>query len=504
MTARVKTLWEANVRQKEMLSMLNEEGFAIKERELMKLRGQNRWLLHTANGDGLSVLAIELHQGPGERLKGKKSKQPIPAEQNDVSQHGDHRAGKQSEHLQKRPADDQERWPARKRRRHTQADAETPPRFPSETTLDESKVVLGLDNNLYRKIRDQFQRICDEENVIKKTVAGPDKWQQVKDRLIRENAHLQQVLQTDSSDPTEQKLLSLDLVCMDVTKRMRIMQNRVTIADAKHVLRLNPEESRQIRATFFAKLKEETFVNKTDLGQERWNQLKAAWISETPMLQRVLRPELPNYQERVKAVELLCRDVMKRLRDDQARREPQRQKQSKGSGPGPAPPRLAATKVPRAAARSSTTSTRSRTTGLPTSELFSGDLQIDPSLLLAASDALPHTLQPDDAEETIRPPSAAASYQSASIGVWLRLHPHSPLQADPKLWLGTLSAGTIAELRQQAGSEHPDARVTRIAGIVRDSGTGAEVSYNIDDDEKLGGYLAHVQGGDALFEVTVT
>jgi hypothetical protein len=48
---RVKQLWEHNTSQREMLRILNEEdGFDIKERELMRVRAKNRWLLRVPNG----------------------------------------------------------------------------------------------------------------------------------------------------------------------------------------------------------------------------------------------------------------------------------------------------------------------------------------------------------------------------------------------------------------------------------------------------------------------
>jgi hypothetical protein len=48
---RVKQLWERNTSQREMLRILNEEdGFDIKERELMRVRAKNRWLLRVPNG----------------------------------------------------------------------------------------------------------------------------------------------------------------------------------------------------------------------------------------------------------------------------------------------------------------------------------------------------------------------------------------------------------------------------------------------------------------------
>jgi hypothetical protein len=85
---------------------------------------------------------------------------------------------KRQERLQKLQAESEERWAARKRRRRTRgwaglpADPPGPPRFPSETTIDESKAFLSLDSHLYRDIRARFQRICEEADVIKKTIAG--------------------------------------------------------------------------------------------------------------------------------------------------------------------------------------------------------------------------------------------------------------------------------------------------------------------------------------------
>ena len=50
LVARVKELWEKNTSQKEMLAILSEEGLQIKERELMRVRAKNRWLLRVPNG----------------------------------------------------------------------------------------------------------------------------------------------------------------------------------------------------------------------------------------------------------------------------------------------------------------------------------------------------------------------------------------------------------------------------------------------------------------------
>lgn len=48
--ARVKELWEINTSQKDMLRIVIDEGFSVKERELMRLRTKHRWLLRVPNG----------------------------------------------------------------------------------------------------------------------------------------------------------------------------------------------------------------------------------------------------------------------------------------------------------------------------------------------------------------------------------------------------------------------------------------------------------------------
>ena len=66
----------------------------------------------------------------------------------------------------------------------------------------------------------------------------------------------------------------MDVICTDVTKRMRTMQLKMTIAEAKTILGSNPEESRTIRQEFVNVLKEDHFTSKTEAGQEHWEELK--------------------------------------------------------------------------------------------------------------------------------------------------------------------------------------------------------------------------------------
>lgn len=543
LTARVKELWEQNVSQKEMLRIIQDEGFDVSERELMRLRGRHRWLLRAPNGvsehQGTRAETVVVDDHDDSQQLQKKKAQPWnkgmrlrPSEQDEqlVQRH--------QQELAKRQAESDERLAARKRRRRTRgwgglpADPEGPPRFPSETTLDESKVVLQMDNEAYRQMREEFQNICEEAGVIKKTIAGPEKWQEVKDQLVRDNEHLNRVIQHDDTDTLEQKMLSLDVVCQDVTKRMRTMKTRITIADAKNTLAINPEEARTLRSSFYAKLKNDHFISKTDLGPKRWEELKQEWIMEFGILQRQLDPSDPNHKEKARAVEFLARDVMKRLRDDQAKLVPEARKSTKtGPGPGPAYPNGKRT------GKQSDSMTRSEplTRQQPVNpraaaaandvlaaqllQASASDMQIDPSLLLAASGALPDSQDDEQQQQSspsypyqdapAHPPMTMNAPQYApqpgppapEMGIWMRLHPHSPVQLEPAIWLAKISTGTFTELRQKATSEHPGTEAVRIDGIVKDAMTGNEINYSIDDDMKLNAYLSHASGGSATFVV---
>ncbi|KAL9626526.1 MAG: hypothetical protein Q9164_007859, partial [Protoblastenia rupestris] len=141
-----------------MLRILNEEGYEIKERELMRVRAKNRWLLRVPNG----MKAAGITETPD-------TTQPVSETVLDISLSQDQVApatepavtvpvlspqvlAKRKERFDKLQAESDQRWQEKKRRRRTRgwagmpADPPGPPRFPSETTLDESKVFLSLDN----------------------------------------------------------------------------------------------------------------------------------------------------------------------------------------------------------------------------------------------------------------------------------------------------------------------------------------------------------------------
>ncbi|KAL3494256.1 hypothetical protein BJX62DRAFT_45669 [Aspergillus germanicus] len=522
LVARVKSLWETNTSQRDMLRILNEEGFEIKERELMRVRAKNRWLLRVPNGmkaqqaaidpaqpaedDGLLALQQEVYKNPDRYEEAEAlpldtvgQRPSSPGLSADV-------AAKRKERLEKLKAESAERWASRKRRRRTRgwaglpADPPGPPRFPSETTIDESKKYLNLDNAAYREVRDHFQRICEKAGFIKKTVAGPEKWQEAKNTLIQESEHLQRVFWEDSNQ-LEAKSLALDIVCTDVTKRMRTLERRMTIAEAKNALGINPEESRQIRNAFYNTLKQDHFTSKLEAGDEHWKELKEQWIQGSDLLQRILAPGSadPEHATKLKALEVLCRDVMKRLRDDQTKRESSRKRQAPSTNVLVVDTTNTDMINPYDNGISNGISTLASQAlaSAPISSSDLGDMQIDPSLLQAANDTTfaAATHHPGTTFEYVDPMLESTI---VPISVYLRVSPESAVYADSKPWIAKLSTRSLAELRQLVSAKFPGTVVGKIEACDADT-NGNSVTFAIDTDHELYGYLSHFQGRKATF-----
>lgn len=456
------------------------------------------------------------------------------------------------EHLQR---ESDEKWRTRKRRRRTRGWAGLPadnpgepPRFPSETTIDEAKAYLGLDNSMYRRLRERFQEICEGDGVVKKTAAGPEKWAQLVQQLIQEDAHLAsvfleepEVMQNNDAlfRPKGQRALSIDVICMDVTKRLRMMGTRMTLADAKNALGLNPEQTRYVRNAYITKLEAARFANKHDAGEEQWAQLKTAWINESEHLTGALAQGEadPGYTRKLRAVEVLARDVMKRQQQNKLAIDPSKKKQiHQGPGPGPAPPVIAPQPERRRQSAGLEYSASTQASHHSLSALSpSHDLQIDPSLLLAASDAaiLPglayhqheHHFQTNDnhasgvqshISDTHHPPPghysqnyypAASSQHSQPMPIYFRLHHLSTTPFPSKtVWLSILHTHTVNEINNLVVREHPGTVVLKLEGLVvyrQDQGE-REVVVEVSDDEELAAYLGHVKSsgqGKATFVV---
>ncbi|CAD6442155.1 46038ceb-6a98-4a66-b03b-fe2bf54578c7 [Sclerotinia trifoliorum] len=593
---RVKELWDINTSQREMLRILNEEGFEIKERELMRVRAKNRWLLRVPNGNKSKKLMDQdvenqLQQAfynNGQLLEGE---QQMEGQMEDLpptssTPKNNSRAespplspevmAKRQERYAKLQAESAERWAARKRRRRTRgwaglpADPPGPPRFPSETTIDESKSFLSLDNRLYRDIRERFQRICEEAGIIKKTIAGPERWEAAKDRLIQESEHLQSVF-WNNDDNLDPKKLALDVVCGDVTKRMRTLQRRMTIAEAKNALGVNPEESRQLRNAFYQTLKADHFTSKLEAGEEHWQELKASWINGSELLQNLLAPGEadPQHGQKVKAMEVLCRDVMKRLRDDQTKRDPTRRKKFDSTfQPGqtmeqfhhnqegapnfqPDPQEALIQTAAHAHAHSQNQAqshmqaqeshmqaqarqaqaqaqahahaqSQAQAQVQPQPQAHTpvmvnhgdiqnhGDMQIDPSLLLAAAND-PGLMNRSMQNQFAHPQytdqqyvdQAAQAFPSAapsSMIAYFRLHPASDVTAPSRLWMDTLNGTSLEELRRLAASKFPGAITGRVEGIMLGP-SDQDLTIPIDNDSELDAYLGAIGGVKPSFSV---
>ncbi|KAF2268359.1 hypothetical protein CC78DRAFT_576369 [Lojkania enalia] len=577
LVARVKELWGQHVMHKDMGRVLREEGWSVGERELLRLRLRFGWLLRERRGvDG----------GGDERRKGgrAKNREGVPGrgsmdqleeamlqgdaqneergseDENENAAHdSDGLAVPQAlgsiavqpmepEELERRQArleqlqlESDEKWRTRKRRRRTKgwaglpADApEEPPRFPSETTLDEAKAYLSLDNQRYCQVREQFSALCETYAVAKKSLAGPDKWTRMKEELIQENAYLANVFQQDPEarqqlaqmTPNNSKAISLDVICMDVTKRLRTSETRMGLAEAKNLLGFNPDETRQVRNELTTKLHAAHFNTKLELGNERWNEIKQAWLHESELLTRTFSggETDPKYAEKLRAVDMLSMDVMKRVRYEKKKYMPAFKPVNRGPGPGPAPRRAHVSNKNSSYKNSSITSQASNNNSLQMAN--APDLQIDPSLLLAVSDPslLPTPLyqtptMQTNAFQTTTQHTAYQPVTSHPQPVYFRLHPHSSSPLPNKtLWLSILQSGTLSELKQLAMREHPGTTVLRVEGLMVWKG-GSEVGISgvssmdgnrerereigvlIEREEELRAYLEKVRGGKASFLV---
>ncbi|KAJ5108752.1 hypothetical protein N7456_005427 [Penicillium angulare] len=526
LVARVKQLWEHNTNQRDMLRILNDEGFEIKERELMRVRAKNRWLLRVPNGmktqqnaptqetqpedEGLLALQREMYKQDAifEAAEPLATEPPVPEE-------GDPEStvitpevmAKRKERLDRLKSESAERWASRKRRRRTRgwaglpADPPGPPRFPSETTIDESKQYLNLDSAMYRQLRDRFQRICEEAGFIKKTVAGPEKWQAAKDKLIQESPHLQQVFNAEPNE-RDAKILALDVVCTDVTKRMRTLERRMTIAEAKNALGINPEESRQIRNAFYDTLKGDHFTSKLEAGDEHWRKLKTHWIQDTPLLQRILEPGPadPQHADKLKALEVLCRDVMKRLRDDQTKRDPARKRssaraESQTSPPTTTTPNILSNEISNGI--STLASQALASAPITASEI--NDMQIDPTLLQAANDPASFSNTQHDAGNAFEymDPMLHSALLNTPVTFQVR---H---QVGISTWVEKLPTRTIEEIRQLTANRYPYSIITKIEGLGQDE-QGDEIYFAIEEDHELDAYLTHTQDRKPTIALTLS
>ncbi|KAF2716078.1 hypothetical protein K431DRAFT_236167 [Polychaeton citri CBS 116435] len=459
---RLRELFMQNISSGEIADAIRAEGWDLQNRDIYKIRSKNGLLLRISHGFM-----------PNE--KGKKRRRPTLRESLQLPPSSDantEETARRAQRYAEVQLESDQRLAARKRRRrirgyaHLPADQPgLPPRYNSETSLDECKVILSLDNDLYNGIRNRFTNICTEYGIIKKTQCGPEVWQAAKDRLILEESHLSAVSNPLHAD-IEHKFVALDVICADVTKRMRVETRKVTIADANVGLGLNPMDSKQLRKAFYDLLIADHFQSRLLAGEEHYQELREQWYSESPLIQAVVAEGEP---QKMRMVNALIRDAVKRYQDDKKRNtlQPATEKVVYGPGPGPAPA-LAKT----AAAKKATAEPKRRKTGQVADEV--------------ANPSLDPLLRPDGP-----PPQAVAAY--------FRLSPASHIVGNhPKMWLGKLRAATIAALHEAATVNVGAAKVAKVQGVVKND-DGTEDMYQIDEEMELQAYIA---AAEAMGKVT--
>ncbi|KAL2155210.1 hypothetical protein VTH82DRAFT_3886 [Thermothelomyces myriococcoides] len=581
LVARVRELWERNLSQKEMLSRLTAEGYKVGERELARIRARNGWLMkgkagltalgtpgrqRTESSDGDAGV-----QGSGRGVPGGVD----TAGDQDQSNYWDYgpsglvpaetqvqeetleamREARREYRKRLLEAETHERWVTKKRRRHTRpygglpADPPGPPRFPSETTLSEAKEILQMDRNAYMAMREKFYDLCRSAGVYKKTLVGPERWEALKDQLVRESMHLRAVM-WDQED-AEKKKLAIEIICCDVTKRIRTEATALKVADAKAILGLNPEEGRSVRKQLCDILASEKFTSMLEEGLEYFEVLKQRWIAQSPELSRAIAAGAadPEYQRKVKAINVLCRDAVRRYRSDVSRL-------------GTMPPSLPPSPEKHAALESTTTVTprpsigpavggsparhytmhvspESANNGPPATTLQTGrrrgylpgepakekpprqvpdepaagaDRRVADVSLVPSSSAATETQNPLLAMQSLgnaanqqvqtsqqppqqqqlqgKPPGASCS---GGVAAFFRLSPAAQLMfPDAQAqWIVPLGERTMAELRRAAVQKTPGGLCYKIEGVVRD-GKGGELPLPVSDESELETYLQHV------------
>ncbi|OAQ96818.1 hypothetical protein LLEC1_07897 [Akanthomyces lecanii] len=493
LVARIKELWEKNLAQREMLRVLNEEdGYDIKPRELMRVRTKNRWLLRVPNAAA-------------------DARPDLPGGRDDDNDDG--------------TDDDNDDGRGRKGGQDLQATtASGNNRFPSEMTIDGARDILSLETATYRTLRTNFQQICQEDSLLRKTEAGPERWAAAKQRLVGSSPALQRMLWTSNTMAAgadggthnfDQRVLALDVICTDVTKRLRTLETRMTLGEAKSVLGVNPTESRDMRAALHAVLSEARFVSKSDATPQQWEELKQQWGQRAPLVRAILLDASGTEETKVKlrALETVASDVMKRLRDQ--RRSRQTLAGGSGSSHRQEMQQLSAT------AQSSPNMTHEQ---MELAESLAGSNFDDMSEVSQmafgspGSDALhmPLTLSQassltgDSSQQAgrgaLNTMSAAMQLGASGLGSTLLLGPGG--QAAEAAFMGhhqqpyynqgavATSSANLASTSSQMYRQPSTPEQSRGA-----AGPGGELPLQIEQEQELAAYLAHMQGASPTFNV---
>lgn len=497
------------------MQILAREGYELTDRALSKIRKDNEWTLRSTNGMKPRSVA--------------PSKRPFPKEEAfQVPEISPEVVAKRNLHFQKLQADSDERLKNRTRRVRTMGwagmgpDPPMEPRFPSEMTISQSKEQLGLSKEGYTFMRNEFQTMCEVEGLTKKTLAGTEKWQAIKQDLVRRCNFLQNVLDVDGGDLADgvdeglkKRRMALDIICSDVTKKIRTSRSRVTIPDAKSAMGINPAQGSELRKQFYQILLADHFTSKIEAGPQHWNELKEKLITRSTILQEILVSDgsaaaESELNKKKRALEVLCRDVMKRLRDDQTKKAKGLRANSRTSqsddgalvtdgGPSPDhdlslshepsfPEQLINDGYPFESEYDGTVKSPSQENAPPSTIRNSPpnyrDMDIDPTLINMRPDGEPamSTYEPH------HPIHANDSHPEAlGINAWFRLSDTSPPRLQPRIWLSAIpTSRTIDGIHAIALSQYASLGV-QIVKI--EAHTRYLNSMTIDRDDELAVFL---------------
>ena len=343
--------------------------------------------------------------------------------------------------------------------------------------------------------------------IIRKTECAEGVWEASKRRLMLSNMHLAGVMHPLQPEQ-ERKTVALDCLCADVTKRMRFQGRTITIAESNNVLGLNPTESKVVRRALYEILAQDNFESRLVSGEDHFQMLRQRWYATNDRLAHAVN-EVPQDPTKMRGIDMLCRDAMKRFREDKNKRGERTSVQKNAAyGPGPGPawagtqPRSkvaveearaaqaqggsvqpATQEKPRARAPAQAKTSAPKRNTVTARADGAIDIDLDPALSTAAvsASAATESLPPLEIEPAAPPSQSVTAYFRLAAGSEL-------VGSHPKIWLGKLASATMSELHKAAKSKAGAAKLGNIHGMVKND-DGTEDSWLVENDDELAAYL---------------
>ncbi|KAK4059451.1 hypothetical protein Trihar35433_10912 [Trichoderma harzianum] len=311
---RVTELWELNLSWLQIAQQLQQEGFQVTEQEVAKL-GK----------------AMGLYNRQGARVRSKSTQsgisQPSPGSYFDGDYAGDesmvsrrYSSASSIEYFTPRSREPGDAMGPNRTTGHSLR------RRKSEMTLTAAKRMLGIDDEQIARLRITFTAICNRRGIRSKSHTT-EKWDEAIWDLLHEHPDLYPRVGT-SPESVERNMKALHIICRNFAKTERLGP-KMTQTDAKNALGLNPEEAREAREIMNRLLKTGGFADKLAMTPtiDEWESLMDRWGAQYEKIGRALALiELgkdPD-EKKQKALFVLSRDVLKRLRDDRPSRQAKR------------------------------------------------------------------------------------------------------------------------------------------------------------------------------------